>query len=362
LTKSRVNGTALTQNLSNNDVTFYGITADDRSGFGVGSGDFNNDGIDDVIIGAIQAEGAGGTTNNEGETYIIYGPINESGEHALANANVTFYGVSTGDQSGWGTGSGDFNNDGIDDVIIGAIGAEGAGPSNAGETYIIYGPINDSGVFALANANVTFYGIDQTDSSGRSTGSGDFNNDGIDDVIIGAELAEGAGPNNAGETYIIYGPTNDTGVFNLSTANVTFYGVSTSDQSGYGVGSGDFNNDGIDDVIIGANNAEGAGGTTDSEGETYIIYGPINDSGVFNLSTANVTFYGIDTTDRSGAEVGSGDFNNDGIDDVIIGANNAEGAGGTTNNEGETYIIYGQNPSFASFSWHAIYFNPCSYC
>jgi len=264
----------------------------------------------------------------------------------LSTANVTFYGIDESDLSGSGVGSGDFNNDGIDDVIIGAKQASGAGGSStwAGETYIMYGPINDSGVFALEDANVTFYGVSISDSSGKAVGSGDFNKDGIDDVIIGAHTANNVGgtTDQEGQTYIIYGPINDSGVFSLEDANVTFYGSAASDLSGSGVGSGDFNNDGIDDLIIGAKNAEGAGGTSDREGETYIIYGPINDSGVFNLSlTSNVTFYGIDTTDFSGEAVSSGDFNNDGIDDVIIGAILAGGAGGSPSQAGETYIIYG---------------------
>jgi len=342
LSKAEINGSNQTTNLSTADVTFFGIDQLDQLGIGVGSGDFNNDGIDDLIIGANQAEQPGG--NNQGETYIIYGPFNDTGVFNLSTANVTFFGIDASDLSGIVVGSGDFNNDGIDDVIIGARDAEPSGKEAAdekqGETYIVYGPINDTGVFNLSTANVTFFGIDASDFSGGGVGSGDLNNDGIDDVIIGAPLAEQPGGIDQGETYIIYGPINDTGVFNLSIANVTLFGIDESDFSGRTVGSGDFNNDGIDDVIIGAQSAEPAGGgISDDQGETYIVYGPINDTGVFNLSNANVTFFGIDEDDQIGLGVGSGDFNNDGIDDVIIGAFNAEQPGGSS--EGETYILYG---------------------
>jgi len=348
VSKSGLNTTNLVQGLDTDDVTIQGIDGGDQAGVSVGSGDFNNDGIEDVIIGADGAEGWAG------ETYIIYGPLNSSGEYSLANANITFNGITASDSSGKSVGSGDFNNDGIDDVIIGAFGAEGAGSTtnNEGETYIIYGPTNQSGEYSLANANVTFYGITASDMSGGSVGSGDFNNDGIDDAIIGALYAEGLGSttDNEGETYIIYGPTNQSGEFSLANANVTFYGITAKDSSGGSVGSGDFNNDGIDDVIIGAYLAEGAGATTNAEGETYIIYGPTNQSGEFSLANANVTFYGITVADFSGYTVDSGDFNNDGIDDVIIGAFYAEGAGGTTDSEGETYIIYGPTNQSGEFS------------
>jgi len=339
-----INGSVLLS-LANANVTFFGVDASDASGTAVGSGDFNNDGIDDVIIGASGAEGAGGTTDAEGETYILYGPFNGSAVLSLANANVTFFGINTNDLSGSAVGSGDFNNDGIVDVIIGASGAEGAGgsPGTAGETYILYGPFNGSAVLALSNANVTFFGMNASDSAGFAVGSGDFNNDGIDDAIIGATNAEGAGGSatGAGETYIKYGPFNGSAVLALSNANVTFFGIDGSDSSGQSVGSGDFNNDGIDDVIIGANGADGPGGNPNFAGDSYIMYGPFNGSAVLALSNANVTFSGINTNDHLGTAVDSGDFNNDGIDDVIIGARFAEGAGGTTNGEGETYIRYG---------------------
>ena len=52
------------------------------------------------------------------------------------------------------------------------------------------------------------------------------------------------------------------------------------------------------------------------------------------------TLSGIADTDRSGNSVsGAGDVNGDGLDDLIIGARNADG-GGT--GRGETYLVYGQ--------------------
>ena len=49
-------------------------------------------------------------------------------------------------------------------------------------------------------------GIDQDDNSGRSVSSaGDFNGDGVDDVIIGASRADPNGVDSAGESYIVFG-------------------------------------------------------------------------------------------------------------------------------------------------------------
>ena len=49
-------------------------------------------------------------------------------------------------------------------------------------------------------------GIHEFDDSGRTvSAAGDVNGDGIDDVIIGAELADPRGEDSAGESYVVFG-------------------------------------------------------------------------------------------------------------------------------------------------------------
>src|SRR3989344_3528325 len=272
ITKAAVNGSSITTSLSTYDIVIVGRDSGDSAGSDVSSGDLNNDGIDDLIIGTESAAPPGGSS--QGEVYVVYGPINLSTVLNVTGANVTFFGENSGDTAGMGVGSGDLNNDGIDDVLIGA--PNGAPPEGAfqGEAYIIYGPTNVSGSFNLSRANVTFFGIKGIDRLGQSVRSGDFNNDGIDDLIVGASIASTAGANNEGASYLIFGPINASGTFNVSDArNMTFTGIDATDGAGAGGGSGDLNNDGIDDLIIGAADAErsGAGGDT---GETYVLFGP----------------------------------------------------------------------------------------
>ena len=83
----------------------------------------------------------------------------------------------------------------------------------------------------------------------------DINNDGFDDVIVGAPFDETVGE-ETGAVYLFYGysglePTD----LDMDDANVTLYGTKDLENFGYSVSSaGDVNNDGYDDIIVGAPN------------------------------------------------------------------------------------------------------------
>jgi hypothetical protein len=76
------------------------------------------------------------------------------------------------DWSGYSISSaGDVNGDDLDDLLIGAALAGPTGSSRAGETYLVYGRSGGatlSGAFDLADADVTFNGIDVDGLSGSS--------------------------------------------------------------------------------------------------------------------------------------------------------------------------------------------------
>ena len=270
-------------------------------------------------------------------------------------------GIDVWDLSGASVNNaGDINNDGIDDVIIGAPGADPGGRDRAGESYVIFGGDNlgstgSLNLSALNGRNGFFIngiyareprtGVDTASFS--VSNAGDINNDGINDVIIGVRSANPGNIERAGESYVIFGTENvgSTGNFNLSTLNgrngFVINGINPFDGSGRSISNaGDINNDGIDDVIIGAANAN------DEKGEIYIIFGTENvgGTGSFNLSALNgrngFVINGIDVGDDSGRSVSNlGDINGDGIDDLIIGAPNAYPEDIET--AGKSYVVFG---------------------
>ncbi|MCD6596015.1 FG-GAP repeat protein [bacterium] len=305
------------------DVIITGEADWDCFGCSVSSaGDVNNDGFDDVIIGALYNTAGGYAA---GRAYIFFGGPTFSGEHNASAADVIITGEAGSDYLGCSVSSaGDVNNDDFDDVIIGAYN-NSAGGGAAGRAYIFFGGSTFSGEHNASTADVIITGEASYDYLGNSVSSaGDVNNDNFDDVVIGVYY-NSAGGSYAGRAYIFFGSPTFSGEHNASAADVIITGEASYDYLGNSVSSaGDVNNDGFYDVIIGAY-ANDAGGS--DAGRAYIFFGSPTFSGEHNASAADVIITGETSPDNFGCSVSSaGDVNNDGFDDVIIGANES-GAG-----------------------------------
>jgi hypothetical protein len=312
------------------------------------AGDVNGDGIDDVIIGAFNANKVA-PPDGTGASYIVYGSKTLPSTidlSAFGKQGAIINGVNTGDSAGFSvSAAGDVNGDDIDDVIIGATHANGG----RGVSYIVYGSKTLSSTInlsALRSQGIVINGINTGDLTGYSVnGAGDVNKDGIDDVIIGASRRK----LNAGASYIIYGNKKLPSTIDLSTLGtqgIAIYNV--GGLTGHSVNkAGDVNKDGIDDVIIGAPSAYS------SRGIGYIVYGSKilpSTMNLFDLGNQGVTINGAESGEKAGWSVSvAGDINGDGIDDVIIGAP------WSNNQAGTSYVVYGQTtPSSSPSTMHSV--------
>ncbi len=281
--------------------TGRGNAASDYYGVAVGTaGDVNGDGYADIIIGA---HGSNSNGINSGRAYLYLGSANGPGNFP----NWTAGGEKVYDYFGYSVGTaGDVNGDGFDDVIIGAFGSNSNG-IDSGKAYLYHGAANG----LAASPNWTVSGENSWDRFGRSLGAaGDVNGDGYADVIVGASRDDSSntGP---GRVYLYRGSAEGLG----ETAAWTTVGEADGDYYGFSVGTaGDVNGDGFDDVIVGAHGSDSNG---IDAGKAYLYLGPY--LGVETLQDWDAA--GENASDNFGQAVAAaGDVNGDGYADVLIGA------------------------------------------
>ena len=175
-------------------VTFAGVNSGDQAGFSVAdAGNVNGaaSGADDLLIGAPQ------TTSGSGNVYLIYGGsalpglatttsgvsfinLNRVGiTGTTAVPGAVFTGALSGGENGFSVSSaGDWNGDGLSDIIFGSPDFSTTSTLDQGAAYVFYGATSTSagfltGTIPLANiptafSSVTLTGANAGDKAGSS--------------------------------------------------------------------------------------------------------------------------------------------------------------------------------------------------
>ncbi|MEF3692151.1 MAG: FG-GAP-like repeat-containing protein [Candidatus Moraniibacteriota bacterium] len=277
-------------------------------------GDFNNDGIEDLATGGL------GTTY--GRVYVFY--CDGSVPTTAATADLIINSDSSNYNFGASMTSGDFDYDGDVDLVVGGFRYS----SYTGRAYFFY---ND-GAYPITSATADFIISGESTSSyfGNSMTSGDFNNDSRIDLAVGT-YRHGT---NVGRIYIFY---NDGSISNIASgSDLRIIGNNYGGYFGSTMTSGDFNNDGETDLIVGAYGEYGG------SGKIYLFY---NDGSLpASNDDADLVISGEGVENWFGNFLHSGDFNNDGNPDILVGAK------GYNNSAGRIYVFYndGSYPSLAS--------------
>lgn len=276
--------------------------------------------------------------------------------------------------------AGDFNGNGCGDVAVAGMSADfpmNEGYRNAaGHIRVIMDLCEITGVVDMEDLSesshivVTFYGAYTGDMTGTEVYVGDFNADGYDDLLFGAQNYDGVEQNrpNTGAAYLVFGNADFVNMDEVDLRQPTdgillLYGATAEDRFGLWVDGGDFNGDGFDDLLVGANQADGENDSRINAGEGWIIFGAEDMQAEYGLiidiahppQTATRVI-GVDYDDLLGSTALGGDVNADGFDDVIISASlwresagiegqelgGGDGPDNRRYNSGETFIIFGK--------------------
>lgn len=306
----------------------YGSTVSD-------AGDVNNDGYDDIIIGApanIEVLSSS-VIASTGQAFIYLG----SASGPSITPDITLQSsVAINALFGFCVSSaGDINNDGYDDVIVGAPGDRvtlnfgipfGSLTNDIGKAYVYYGnasPAAIPGSVVNLNLRVTdflgaSFGLTLNPLYGYSVSSaGDVNNDGYADVIIGSPAYTDLGTLAVAGRATIY--LGSSGGLNTASPIHRNAGLLANTLFGYSVSSaGDMNNDGADEVLIGAPGALSL--LPGLAGKAYVYTGisspsPGGVSGIpvtYSAGSLLKTLFGFSVSN-------AGDVNSDGFDDIVVG-------------------------------------------
>lgn len=350
------------------EAVLVGETAGEAAGTTVaGAGDVDGDGLDDVFVGAPDADTR---DENSGQAYIVLGAATGTLDLGTADAapawayddihlttavapvgdwdadgyDDLFFGTSfpSGLVYAWQGGAtltdtivgafgddedsscycgsalgagGDVTGDGSPDLVVGCWGWTDAG-ADSGRVAVV-----TSAKFAFGTKGVELADIDAATRTGIAAGAwvgkavaiaGDTDGDGVDDLVIGAP--------GAVTVYVEFGPISGTsGVSGTDESDV---GAAGSEYGTAVAAAGDVGADGYGDIVVGSPGIDGgvvwAGGT---------------------LGAMNHGSFVFSGGERAGASVATaGDLDSEGSSDLLIGAPGYQ-AGGTA--YGASYVLYG---------------------
>ena len=325
-----------------------GITLTNTDHFGdsvANIGDLDGDGINDLAVGAKRDDAGPGT--DAGAVYILFMNVdgsvksNTKIDHTTTNGEILGPTLRNDDRFGDSVANiGDLNGDGINDLAVGASYDDtksddsfGGKNWNAGAVHILF--LNRDGTLAKDTEVINDF---TTNGPALATGDafgigvaniGDLDGNGYDDLAVGA-MKDNGGGSDRGAVHILFMDENGglaKATEKIEDDNITPNGPALANDYWFGgsvANIGDFDGNGVNDLAVGANLSPGGGSV--ATGAVYILFmdeDPGNGLAKATVMIDDTTTNGptLSDDDRFGGSVANiGDLDDDGINDLAVGA------------------------------------------
>ncbi len=367
---------------------------EDMLGGATSAGDFNQDGLDDILCGA-PLNDRSEDLRDTGAVYVLYGrnvlsdfDLKDADDSLRRTPMLRIRGVSPGDQIGWRQATGlDVNGDRIDDVFIASPHTDygGVPRSTCAGDYTRDGTIDDSDL-SLTSFNSCKAEHEDHVYTDDACKVFDYNND---EVIDGKDeevffcLSDGGGNEccdnlvDNGFVAVVFGGVftdGDRTIDQIATPDLpgaVFYGASAGHRAGVDVSSaGDFNQDGFGDILIAVPGEVRLDRANRLRlGTVYLVFGGTH---LYNTKWSldqlgsedlpGIVFLSPYVKGRPNEAAPTtiayiGDINHDGFGDICIGnpladfidlsypqgPNATDAELGRRRDAGDAYIVYGNN-------------------